>query len=149
MAVERVTANSRNKHHDGPKAEQAGLEEWLSSGWFAFAAFGIEREIDHHDGVFSPRYRSEQDHADERDDIEFCAANNQREDGADTGRRQRGKNCDGVNVAFVQDAQDDIDRDDGGENEQWFIGERFNKSFGGSRKSGITLGGAESVCNSF
>ena len=52
----------------------------------------------------------------------------EREDRAHTGRRQRGQNRDGVNVALVQHAQHDVHRDDGGQNQPAFVGQRSLES---------------------
>jgi len=39
-------------HHDGAEAEQAGFVNGIERR-LAFVALGVEREVDHHDGVFS------------------------------------------------------------------------------------------------
>ena len=52
-------------------------------------------------------------------------AQQQSENGADSSGRQRGKNGDRVNEAFVQDAENDVDGDQSGENQDGFIAERF------------------------
>ena len=55
---------------------------------------------------------------DERDDAEIGAAHEEREQRPHARRRQRGDDRDGVDVALVQDAQHDVDRDDRREDEQ-------------------------------
>ena len=73
-----------------------------------------------------------QDDADERNDAELRAAQHQREDGADTRGRQRGENRDGMNVAFVQNAEHDVDGDQRRENQNRLVGERILKCRGGA-----------------
>ena len=57
------------------------------------------------------------------------AEQHQCEDRANARRGQRGKNSDGVNVAFVQNAQDDVHRDQCGKNQQRLIRERRFKGW--------------------
>ena len=94
-----------------------------SARLLSFLALGFEREVDHHDGVLL-HDADQQDDADERDDAELAAAEHQRQERADTGRRQRGENRDRVDVAFVEHAQHDVDRDQGGQDQQRFVRQR-------------------------
>ena len=80
-------------------------------------AFGFEGEVDHHDAVFLDD-ADQQDDADDGDDAELLAKENQRQKSADAGGRQRGKNGDGMDEAFVQDAEDDVDGDERGQDQQ-------------------------------
>ena len=49
----RQTAKQRGHggHHDGPETKETSFIDGVK-GRFAFLAFGFEREINHHDGVF-------------------------------------------------------------------------------------------------
>ena len=59
---------------------------------------------------------------------------------ADAGRGQRGEDGDGVDVAFVEHAQHDVDGDERGEDQQRLVGERALKGGGGSLEAGIDAG---------
>src|SRR5579863_4953711 len=121
---ERQSAEQRGhgRHHDGTEAEQAGLIDGVD-GILAFLALGFEGEVDHHDGVFLDD-ADQQDDADEGDDAELRPADDQRENRADARGRQRGKDRDRMNVAFIENPEDDVDRDDGREDQERFIGQR-------------------------
>ncbi len=79
----------------------------------------------------------QQNDADEGNDAEFRFAKQKREDGADTGRRKRGKNGDGMDVTFVQNTKDDINGDERGENEQRLIGNGAKKRRGRALERGL------------
>src|SRR6059036_1170311 len=126
-------------HHDGPEAEQASLEDGLMRRQ-ALGALGIQGEVDHHDGILLDD-ANEQDDADEGDDAEVDAAEEEREDGADTGGGQGGEDGDGVDVALVQDAEDDVHGDEGGEDEEGLVGEGGLEGLGGALEAGVDGGG--------
>ena len=70
----------------------------------------VEGEVDHHDRVLL--HDADQQHdADDRDDRELGAADEEREDGAHPGRGQGREDRDRVDVALVEDPEDDVDRD--------------------------------------
>ena len=119
---QRAEQGRHRRHHDGPEAEQAGLVDGLG-GRLAAAALRVEREVDHHDRVLL-HDADEQDDADEGDDVEVEAEEQQREDRADARRGQRGQDRDRVDEALVEHAEDDVDGDEGGEDQQRLIGER-------------------------
>ncbi len=123
----------------GRKRKQAGLVDGLFRR-LAVVALGIEREVDHHDGVLL-HDADEQDDADERDDAELGSGEHEGENGADAGRRQRGDDGDGVDVALVEHAQHDVDGDKCGENEQRLVGERVLEGGGRSLEAGVDAGG--------
>src|ERR1035438_7540148 len=61
------------RHHNGAEAEQAGLIDGID-GSHAFVPFGVESEVDHHDGVLL--HDADQQHdPDESNDAEVLAAN--------------------------------------------------------------------------
>ena len=68
---ERQAAEQRRHrgHDDGPETQQACLEDGLFRR-FAFFAFGLKGEVDHHDGILL-HDADEQNDADQRDDAEF------------------------------------------------------------------------------
>src|SRR5215470_10191019 len=73
-------------HHDGAEAQQARFVDRLLRGE-APGALGVEREIDHHDGILLDQ-ADEQDHADQPHDAELGIAEDQRQHGADAGGGQ-------------------------------------------------------------
>ena len=79
-----------------------------SSGSLPFVALGLQREVDHHDGVLL-HDPDQQDDADQRDHAQLRAEQQQRQQRAHSGRRQRRKNRDRMDVALVQNAEHDID----------------------------------------
>ena len=94
-----------------------------SAGGSLFLPFQVEREINHHDRVFL-HDADQQNDADERDHAEFRPGNQQGENGAGSRRRQRRENRDGMDVAFVKDAEDDVHRDNRRENEPGLVRQR-------------------------
>src|SRR6266849_1240081 len=126
-------------HHDGTEAEQASLEDGLMRRQ-ALGALGIQGEVDHHDGILLDD-ANEQDDADEGDDAEVDAAEEEREDGADTGGGQGGEDGDGVDVALVEDAEDDVHGDEGGEDEEGLVREGGLEGLGGALEAGVDGGG--------
>ena len=102
-------------------------------------AFGLERKVNHHDGVFLYD-ADEQDDADKSDDAELFAADEERENGADPGGRQRRKNRDWVNEALVQDAEYDVDGNERREDENWLIGKRVLECSGCSLEFSLNAG---------
>src|SRR5258708_28106013 len=68
---ERQAAADRGegRHHDRPEAQQAGFVERLERAP-AVLALGLEREVDHHDGVLLDD-ADQQDDADQSDDAEI------------------------------------------------------------------------------
>src|SRR5579859_6256665 len=119
-------------HHDRTETQEAGFVDGIERG-FAFDSFGFKCEVNHHDGVFLDDANQEDD-ANERDNTEFRAAEEKGGNGADAGGRQRGKNRDGVDEAFVKDAEDDINGDESGEDEHGLIGERILERSRGALK---------------
>ena len=98
-------------HHDGAEAQQARFLDRIPGGFRL--TFGGDGKIDHHDAVFL-------DDADQEDDADEgitlkSITEKQRQQRTDPGRGQRRKDRDGVDVAFIQDAQDDVDRDQRGQ----------------------------------
>ena len=99
------------RHHDRAEAQQARLVDRLL-GRLALLALRLEREVDHHDRVLL-HDADQQDDADQRDRrSRSLPVEHQREDRAHAGRRQRRENRERVDVALVEHAQHDVDRDD-------------------------------------
>ena len=69
----------------------------------------------------------------------------QRQDRADAGRRQRRKNGDGMDEAFVQHAENDVHRDDRRENQDRLVGQRRFERAGGSLEGRFDAGGHTQV----
>ena len=92
-----------------------------------FAALALQCHVDHHDGVLL-HDADQQQHADHGDDAELDTRELQREQRTDTGRRQGRQDGDRMDVAFVEDAQHDIDRRQRGENEDQLVAQRLLES---------------------
>src|ERR1700761_6762261 len=103
------------RHHDGPETQQAGLIDRVERRLTAIT-FGFKGKVDHHDGVFLDDAYQQND-ANQRDDVEVFMADEESEDGADAGGRQCRQDRDRVDVAFIQDAEDDIDDNESGDDE--------------------------------
>ena len=103
----------------GPEAQQARLE--MASRGSGPRALGLEREVDHHDRVLL-HDADEQDDADQRDDLRLRPEEQQRQQGADAGRGQRREDRERVDVALVEHAEHDVDRDQRGQDQQRLVG---------------------------
>ena len=73
-----------------------------------FVPLGDDGEIDEHDAVLL-HDTDEQDDADQRDQAEIEMEQHQRRERPYAGRRQGREDRDRVDVAFIQDAEDQID----------------------------------------
>ena len=126
-------------HHDGAKAQQAGLVDRIGRVQAALP-FSFQREVDHHDAVLFHN-ADQQDDADNRHHAQILVKQDEGEQRAHSGRRQGGKDGDGVNEALVEHTEHDVHRDQGSQNQQGFIGEGVLKSGGGSLEAGLHAGG--------
>ena len=84
------------------RSRQASIDGIV--GGLAALALRLEREVDHHDGVFLDDADQKND-ADQRDDVQIDTADQQGQDRADTRRRQRRKNRDRMDVALIEDSR--------------------------------------------
>ena len=98
-------------HHDGPEADQGPGIDGLP-GAFAFAALGLQGEVDHHDGVFLDDPH-QHDHAHKGVDVQVHMKEHQGQQGPHPGGRQAREDGHGVDEALVEDAQDHVDDQDG------------------------------------
>ncbi len=57
--------------------------------------------------------------------LKILVEEHEREQRAHAGRGQRGKNRDGMDEALIEDAENDVDGDQRGKNQQRFVGERI------------------------
>ena len=73
----------------------------------------------------------------------------QRQQRAHAGRRQRGKNRDGMDEALIEDAEHDVDRDQRGQNQQRFVGERILERRRGALEVGLQAGREVQVLGHF
>ncbi len=119
---QRAQERRHGRHHDRAEAQQRRLVDRLL-GWLSLRALGVQREVDHHDGVLLDD-ADQQDDPDERDHAEVDAADEQRQDRADAGRGQRREDRDRVDVALVEHAEHDVDGHERGEDEQRLVRER-------------------------
>ena len=87
-----------------------------STGFFPLRALHLERHVDHHNGVllYQP---DQQDDADRPNHVEFVVRQQQGQQCAHAGRRNRRENRDGMNVALIEHAQHDVNRNQGGNNQ--------------------------------
>ena len=119
---QRAQERRHRGHQDRAKAQHAGLAD----GLFRLevpVALGRDRKIDHHDSIFLDDADQQQD-SDNGDDRQVKMKQGQDEQGSNACRRKRRKNRERVNIAFVQHAKDDVDRDDCCKDEQRLAGER-------------------------
>src|ERR1700722_18314530 len=105
-------------HEDGAEAQHAGLEDGVFGAFAAFA-LGLQGKIDHHDGVFLDD-ADQQNDADDGDDVEVLLEKHEREHGADAGGGKGGDDGQRMDEAFVQDAENDVNRQERGENQDGF-----------------------------
>ena len=105
----------------------------------SFFPFHLDGEINHEDGVFLDDANQEDD-ANERDDVEIRFDELNGEQRADSRGRNRGENGDGMNVTFIEDAENDVDGSESGENQDGLIGERILKGLGGPLERSVDRG---------
>ena len=79
-------------------------------------ALSLERKVDHHDGVFLDD-ADQQDDADQGHYAQIVLRDQQCHNRSHARRRQGGENRDGVDVTFVEHSQNDVHRNDGGQDE--------------------------------
>ena len=115
-----------------------------STGGKALFTFGLQGEVDHHDGVLLYDSYKEKD-ANQRHDAEIGSSDEQCKDRADSGGRKRGENRERMNQALIQNAQHDVDGDESGKDEVWLVLERILKGLRGALESGVNGGGHSHV----
>ena len=82
-----------------------------SAGDLPSLALRFDREVDHHDAVLLHE-ADQHDDADEGVEVEVDVEDQQRDERAETRRRQSRQNRQRVNEALVQDAEHDVDDED-------------------------------------
>src|SRR5581483_8557809 len=117
-----AASGSHGCHKNRPETENARFINGFARG-FAVVALGLDGKIDHEDAVFLDN-ADEEDDADNGDHAEVEARHDQENGGSDAGGRQGGKDGERVDVAFVKDAQDNIDGGQSGGDEPGFVGDR-------------------------
>src|SRR5690348_11429253 len=105
---ERAEERCHGGHENWPETQQARLVNGFD-GREAFLRFRLHGEVNHEDGVFLDD-ADEQNNADQCDEREFGFEKHHGEERADSGGRKRGKNGDGMNKTFIEDAENDVDR---------------------------------------
>jgi hypothetical protein len=111
------------RHQNRPEAQEAGFENRVARA-LAFVPLGGQREVHHHDGVLL-HDADEQDDADHRDHRQVRARDDQCQQRACARRGNRRQNRDRVDVAFVQHAEHDKDRGQGGCDQDRLAAERI------------------------
>ena len=101
------------------------MQAWkiASSDVLLVLSFRRQGKIDHQDRVLL-HDANQQDHSDQRDHAQIDVEYHQREHGANAGRWQRRQNRDGMDEAFVQHPQHDVNRQQRGDNQKRLAGER-------------------------
>ena len=122
---QRAEQRGQRRHHDRAEAQQAGLHDGFV-GRHALMPLRLQREVDHHDRVLLDDAHQQND-ADQADHRQVLPEQHQRQDGADAGRRQRRENGDRVDVALVEHAEHDVDRDDRRQDQPGLAGQRFGE----------------------
>ena len=119
----------------GRKRRQAGLIDGLG-GFLAALALGLESEVDDENAVLFDD-ADEEDDADDGDDAEVLMEEHEGEQRADARRGQRGEDGDGMDEALIEDAEHDVNGDEGGEDQEGLIGERVVEGSGGALEVGL------------
>ena len=97
----------------------------------ALIALRLQGKVDHHDAVFL--HQTDQQHdAHYRDHVQRAAGQQQRQQGANRGRRQRRENGHRVNGALVEHAEHDVHGQHCGQNQPQGIAKRCAEGFGGA-----------------
>ena len=122
-------------HQDRAEAQHAGLVDRVTRRQ-ALLALGDQREVDDHDGVLL-HDADQEDHPDQRDDREVHVEDHQRQHRAHAGRRQGGQHRQRVDVALVEHAEHDVDRDQGGGDQQRLVGQRLLEHLGGALEAAL------------
>src|SRR6202166_2051833 len=122
-------------HKDGAESQQARLINSVN-GILAALAFRFERKVDHHNGVLLNN-SYQQDDSYERNDTEIRTRNQQGEKRSDSRGRQRRKNRNGMDVALIEYAENDVHRHERGQNQDRLIREGGLKSLRRSLESGM------------
>ena len=113
---QRATSGGHGGHQDGTEPQNRGLQDGLL-GTLALLALGFDGEIDHQDSVLLDD-ANEQDDPDESDDAQINVEEHQEHHRAHPGGGQRGKDGDGVNVAFIKNPQHDINGQESRDNQE-------------------------------
>src|SRR5579864_160736 len=124
-------------HHNRTKTKQAGLVNGFQRGP-SLAALGLNREINHQNRVLLNDANQKND-ANHGDDAKFRLENEEGQQCADARRRKRGENCDGMNVAFVEDAENDVYGSESRENQNRLRRQRGLKGLRGSLKAAMNI----------
>src|SRR5665213_1296394 len=119
-------------HHNRTKTKQTGLINRVH-GVLPFIALRLQRKIDHHDAVLLDD-ADEKNNANERNHAQILVKQHQSQNRPDAGGRKSGKNGDGVNITFIENTQNNINRNQGRQDEQGFVGERGLERGGGAFK---------------
>src|SRR6266705_122551 len=119
---QRAEQRRQRRHQDRAEPQEAGVIDRLARA-HAVLPLGIEREVDHHDGVLLDDADQEDD-ADHRDDAEVALREHKRKQGPHARGGQRGEDRERVDVALVEHSQHDVHGHDRGEDEQQLVGER-------------------------
>ena len=107
-------------HHDGTEAQQASFPDRILRTRPARSR--LDGKIDHHDGVLLDDAH-QQDDADDGDDGELDIKQMQNQQRTEARRRQTRQNRDRVDETLVQNAEHDIDRENGCQDQQRLIAE--------------------------
>ena len=117
-AIGRVPEQSgHRRHHDRTEPDDAGLGRWHLSGRSGGRALRVQGKVDHHDAVLLHE-PDEQDDAHEGVHVQVRTEEQQGKQGAEPGKRQRRKDRQRMDETLVQDAEDDIDHENGGDQQQ-------------------------------
>ena len=126
-------------HHDRPEAQHAGFVDRLRAESLPSRSVSSAKSIIMIAFFFTmPISRMMPIN---RHHVQLAVSQQQGEDRAHASRRQGRKNRDGMNVALIEHAEHDVDRDQRGQNQQGLAGQRRLESRGGALKAGVDGGG--------
>src|SRR4051794_27570498 len=99
-------------------------------------ALGRDREVNHHDAVLLDN-ADQQNDADQRDKAEVVAEQHQCRKSPDARRRQRRQDRDRMDVALVENTEDQVNYDERGEDQQRYRAERLLERLRCSLKAAV------------
>src|SRR5580704_11057076 len=114
------------RHHDRSETQDTSIKNRFD-GLLPLASFNLKRHVDHHDGVLFHQ-TNEQNDSNRPNHIQLIVRQKQRQKCPYARRWQCRQYCDGVNITFVQHAEHDVNRNQGGQNQNRLARKRILKS---------------------
>src|SRR5512143_1188110 len=103
--------SGHRRHHDRPEPDDGAFVNRILRA-LPFLPFGFEGEIDHHDRILFD-YPDEHDDAHESVDVQLLTEDQERQERTHPRGRKTGEYGKGMDEAFVENAENDIDNENG------------------------------------